>query len=623
MTELQLRVQIPGTADRIVTVHKDDFRIGRAADCDFVVQSYGVSRQHLRLSYSEPKQVWVAEDLGSKNGTRLNQAPLVGGQLLSHGDRLMIETVCFVVLLNRSTAAANPQVAVPQIRQNGNVTGPTQTSAPTQTNIATRLPAGMDIDGWQPLRIGNPGNQDRQANVKYTAISSLPNGKMGIARNAKALQNQWLRANEHGGKTRADQEQTIARLKELVEIAKALTLAESSEAIFLQVQRVVFHYLTDIQRLALLVDIDGSQRLRLLNAGARDDSRSQDLTVDASWIGKSLCNKVFREQVAIQIADVQSDQEYGQEQSMLQKGIRSAMAVPLWDEDKVVGVLYADANLSSSAWIQEGEEDLSFFSALANLVAARVQRWLLSRKLKREEQLCQKLERYHSPSVVQQMMAAGQFENGRIPPKDAYITLIFADIVGFTSLSERLNPVSVANLLNNFFEEMLVEIFNLGGTLDKFIGDCIMAFFGAPEPLTDHALRATTAAYRMLRRLEELNSQGQLDEKLQLRIAINSGRAFVGDVGSSQRMDYTVLGGTVNLAARMEAICPSGQCVISQSTYNLLPDMKRQHWSKMGEHHFKGIERPVPVYQLRQFMKEEESNNAGGGNLGGDRTQLL
>ncbi|MEM6500978.1 MAG: adenylate/guanylate cyclase domain-containing protein [Cyanobacteria bacterium P01_C01_bin.89] len=615
MTELQLRVQMPGTADRIVTVNKDDFRIGRSSECDFVVSSYGISRQHLRLSYSHEKQGWMAQDLGSKNGTRLNQSPLIGEQGISHGDRIVVETVCFVVLLKAGSAM---EITPANIRA-GNSTSSTRSSPPTQTNIITRLPDGIRVDGWQPQKAAGAPMVEKSPHVQYTAISSLPNGKMGIARNAKALQDQWLRADERGGKTRADQEQTIARLQELVKIAKALTLAESSEAIFLQVQQVVFRYLTHIQRIALLVDIDGSQRLRLLNAGARDDAQSHDLTVDASWIGRSVCNKAFREQIAIQIADAQNEQEYGQEQSMLQKGILSAMAVPLWDEDKVVGVLYADANLSSETWMQEGEEDLSFFSALANLVAASVQRWLLSRKLKREEQLCQKLGRYHSPSVVQQMMAAGQFENGRIPPKDAYITLVFADIVGFTSLSERLNPVSVANLLNNFFEEMLTEIFDLGGTLDKFIGDCIMAFFGAPEPLADHALRATTAAYRMLRRLEQLNADGELGEKLQLRIAINSGRAFVGDVGSSQRMEYTVLGGTVNLAARMEAMCPPGQCVISQSTYNLLPELKRQHWSKMGEHYFKGIERPVSVYQLKQLMGDAELADM----KKGDRSQLL
>jgi adenylate cyclase len=224
-----------------------------------------------------------------------------------------------------------------------------------------------------------------------------------------------------------------------------------------------------------------------------------------------------------------------------------------------------------------------------------VQRWILSCKLQQEERLCAKLERYHSPSVVQQMLAAGSIEGDRISPKEAEISILFADLVGFTALSERLSPAEVASLLNGFFEEMLQEIFSRGGTLDKFIGDCIMAFFGAPEPQADHAERAAITAQQMLRRLSLLNARNTLGETLQLRIAINSGRAVVGDVGSSQRVDYTVLGGAVNLASRMEAICPPGRCIISESTYQLLPNT--EGWLKMGEFRFKGIERPVPIYQ--------------------------
>ncbi|MGC9528522.1 MAG: adenylate/guanylate cyclase domain-containing protein, partial [Limnospira sp.] len=129
-------------------------------------------------------------------------------------------------------------------------------------------------------------------------------------------------------------------------------------------------------------------------------------------------------------------------------------------------------------------------------------------------------------------------------------------------------------------------------------GDCIMAFFGAPEPQTDHADRAVAAARGMLERLEQLNAAGKLPEPLQLRISINSGRAVVGDVGSSQRVDYTVLGGTINLAARIEPICPPGQCAIGEATYALL--RSPEPFEMLGDYTFKGIDRPVRIYQLRR-----------------------
>ncbi|MHC5724742.1 MAG: adenylate/guanylate cyclase domain-containing protein, partial [Nostoc sp.] len=164
-----------------------------------------------------------------------------------------------------------------------------------------------------------------------------------------------------------------------------------------------------------------------------------------------------------------------------------------------------------------------------------------------------------------------------------------------TAISERLTPTAIAQLLNNLFEEMLKEVFGCGGTLDKYIGDCIMAFFGAPEPQLDHADRAVIAAQGMLTRLEHLNVNGFWQEPLQLRIAINSGKAVVGDVGSSQRVDYTALGATINLAARMEAVCPPGECVISEATHKMLS--QPSDFQEMGDYRFKGIDRLVKVYQ--------------------------
>jgi adenylate cyclase len=579
MAELQLRLQVPGNPDRLISVKADRYTIGRASDCDLILSPYGVSRYHARISRAETGSDWVVEDLKSKNGTRLNRSLLQRPTPLQHGDRIYIENVCITVSL-AGVGVVTPSIT-PTITRSPNHTSnnPTHTSTPTLS-------------------------VQRSGMVQLPAIDSLADGKMRISRNARALQEQWLSTDQSGSDSLYERDRTIARLRDLVEIAKGLTSAASSNAIFQQVQEVVFRYLTSIERLALLVDVENDGNLQLLNAAARETERARDLTLNSGWISQSICQKVFKEKIALQTADAQADERFGSEQSILYKGIRSAMAVPLWNEDKVVGVLYADANLSSDSWVQEGEEDLSFFSALANLVAASVQRWLLTRKLQEEERLCQKLERYHSPAVVQQMIAAGAHEDGRIPTTDGEISILFADIVGFTALSERLTPSQVADLLNRFFEEMLQEIFALGGTLDKFIGDCIMAFFGAPEPQADHADRAVVAARRMLERLDDLNKRKVLGEELQLRIAINSGRAVVGDVGSSQRMDYTVLGGTVNLAARMESICPVGQCIISANTHELVS--RKMNWMQMGEFRFKGIERPVPIFQDRARAQELE-----------------
>jgi adenylate cyclase len=541
MTELKLRLKEENT-ERIVTVQKDVFTIGRLPECDLYLPFGGVSRCHARVTKTTA-DVWTIEDLGSKNGTQLNERLVSSPQVLRDGDIVWLGDVTLVVVLVRQLEAFT----------------------------------AFQVD---------------------TSDTSETNEQRTILHNVKELQQQWIAADSKGGDSNKDT--TIARLKDLVDIAKNLCAATSIEEIFSQVQQVVFRYLDSIERLALLIDVNDSGNLEIINAATRKLSQQKHLAADGSWISRSICQKVFAEKVAIQTADTHKDERFASEHSILVKGIRSAMAVPLWDENKVVGVLYADARLSSYHWANEGEEELSFFSALANIVASSVQRWLLAEKLKAEEVIRHRLERYHSPAVVQQLIAVGGLPNGRLLPKESEISIVFADIVGFTAMSERITPTEVAQLLNNLFEEMLQEVFAYGGTLDKYIGDCIMAFFGAPEPQPDHAERAVAAAKRMLIRLENLNANNFWSEPLQLRIAINSGKAVVGDVGSSQRVDYTALGATINLAARMEAVCPPGECVISEVTYKMLSDSS--DFEEMGHYRFKGINRLVKVYQTKMHQ---------------------
>lgn len=475
---------------------------------------------------------WIVEDLGSTNGTKLNSTIISAPQKIQDGDFLQIGNVTMYVIL---------------------------------------------------------------AKPRRDVTRELSTEGLTIIRSVKYLQEQWLQA-ENPDDQSATPERAIDRLKELVDIAKALNSAESIEAIFTQVKEVVFRELKDIDRLALLIDVTATGKLELLNAAGRNIDNQASLIADDQWISHTICQAVFDEQIAIKTANAQADDRFQGENSILAKGICSALAVPLWNENKILGVLYADAPSAINDWHQGGEEDLSFFSTLANLVASAVQRWVLTRQLRQEETIRRSLERYHSPAVVQQMMVTSGLVDSRIVPAEFDISILFADVVGFTALSERLSPQEISSLLNDFFEEMLQEVFAMGGTLDKFIGDCIMAFFGAPDPQVDHAQRAVTAAQGMLRRLARLNAEHILSEPLELRIAVNSGKAVVGDVGSSQRVDYTALGGTINLAARMEGICPPGKCVVSEVTYKQL-HQSQASFQPLGEYRFKGIDRPILVYE--------------------------
>ncbi|WP_353929332.1 adenylate/guanylate cyclase domain-containing protein [Okeanomitos corallinicola TIOX110] len=538
MTQLTL-VLTEGNTETEISVTQDVFIIGRLPECDLFLPFSGISRRHARIIRTS-SEMWTIEDMGSKNGTQVNQTTVTCAQELYDGD---------VILL-------------------GNVT--------------------LIVDFTTDLE---------NAHSKYLRNSETNSHAVTILRNVQELQQQWIDASNINGKN--NKEKTIARLKDLVEIAKNLCAAASIEEIFSQVQQVVFRYIDGIERLALLIDVDESGNLQLINSAIKNASGQDKLPTDGNWISRSICQKVFTEKIAIQSADTLSDERFSSEQSILFKGIVSAMAVPLWDENKVVGVLYGDANLYSSYWDNNEEDELSFFSTLANLVASSVQRWLLVDRLKNQEVIRKRLERYHSPAVVQQLIAVTGISDGRLPPIEREISILFADLVGFTALSERLKPTEIAELLNNLFEEMLEEVFTYGGTLDKYIGDCIMAFFGAPEPQPGHADRALASAKGMLSRLQSLNARNCWDEPLQLRIAINSGKAIVGDVGSSQRLDYTALGPTINLAARMEQICPIGECVISEATHNILLD--KSHIQEMGDYRFKGIDRVIKIYRTQMI----------------------
>jgi adenylate cyclase len=166
-----------------------------------------------------------------------------------------------------------------------------------------------------------------------------------------------------------------------------------------------------------------------------------------------------------------------------------------------------------------------------------------------------------------------------------------------------MEPHRVALLLNEYFSAMTDIIFHHDGTLDKFIGDAIMAVFGAPLAMEDHALRAVRAAIEMREKLKSMNSEKFGKHKIDIRIGINSGRVVAGDIGSPKRIEYTVLGNTVNIASRLESsIAKPDQIIVGEATYQQIKDQFVTE--PLGEVSIRGLEKSIMVYSV---LHEKES----------------
>ena len=221
----------------------------------------------------------------------------------------------------------------------------------------------------------------------------------------------------------------------------------------------------------------------------------------------------------------------------------------------------------------------------------------MTKGLKQKERVEGLFGKYLSPDVAKKVLAE-QSLDGILKGEKSTLSVMFTDIRGFTPMSRGMDPQELINLLNSHFDESIDIIDRYGGTLDKFIGDAIMAFFGAPVHYEDFYMRAINAAVQMQRATEKFNFQRKVEgkEPIHIGIGINTGDVVVGNIGSNKRLEYTVIGETVNLANRQCSVAKKGQVIISQSTYDLLPN--KSIASPIDQVTLKGISEPVTVYEV-------------------------
>lgn len=177
------------------------------------------------------------------------------------------------------------------------------------------------------------------------------------------------------------------------------------------------------------------------------------------------------------------------------------------------------------------------------------------------------------------------------------VSVLFADLTGFSALAENWSAAETVRVLNLVFERWTANVFQRDGTLDKYIGDAVMAVFGAPLRQADHALRAVATALSMQQTLDDLNRLCGGETPLQLRVGINSGRVIAGDIGSPQHKAYTVIGDVVNIASRLEtSVALPGQIVIGPGTYE---QIREQHVCEpLGEVPLRGRRHAIRAYRV-------------------------
>src|SRR6478609_42371 len=324
--------------------------------------------------------------------------------------------------------------------------------------------------------------------------------------------------------------------------------------------------------------------------------RYRDPASAGSWPQIILSTRVLelirKERQPILIDDVSADERFSGSESLKISGLRSAMCAPLVGKEQLFGVLYVDNLEKASAFTQD---ELNVFALVAAQAGAAVDNAMAHEKIAQQSLQRSALERFLSPEVVEMVVANPDIRLGGVNQE---VTVMFADIRGFTTMSEAMEPGRVVEILNEYFTRVTDVIFDNGGTLDKYIGDAVMAVFGAPISKGNDAANAVNSAIQIQRLLIELNRDAAARQWPELRvgIGINTGSAIAGNIGSPRRLDYTVVGDSVNTAQRLMTNAAGGQILIAESTAKKLG--KTFDLARLPELQVKGRSEAVPVFRV-------------------------
>jgi adenylate cyclase len=351
------------------------------------------------------------------------------------------------------------------------------------------------------------------------------------------------------------------KLRVSYDLSRAIGVELDIDALLAKIIDRAFELLPADRGVVLLYDEKGELVPRCVR------TKKKSAQMEEVVLSTTIINEVLRDRAAVLSSDASVDSRFSGAHSIIMQGIRSSMAVPLLYGSELFGIMLLDSQIAANAF---QEKDLLMFQNVANQAAVAIQNSLYAKKIQQEALTRERFQRLLSPAIAEQVIsgAVEVAKGGEL--RDT--TMLFTDIRGFTSMSESRSPQEIVDMLNEYFELMVEIIFRYEGTLDKFVGDEIMALYGSPVKHGDDPIRAVRTSLEMLDVLgrwnEERAARGQV--AVQIGLGINSGEVVAGYLGSSKALEYTVIGDIVNTGARLCSAAQAGQILVSEATYQRL-----------------------------------------------------
>lgn len=537
---------------REIELKKDVFSMGRMPENDIELRDSLVSRKHSELIRRGNR--YTLYDLGSSNGTYVNKKR-IDVKVLDDGDEVSVGETVFTFRDENSP----PRPAEPA-------------QEPAESELIASLYGG--------------------SNDIVKKVSDLPEEyridvKESIARgySFKDLKDGQPAQKKDDKKATAEAQQD-ERFKFLYHLGRDLSSKATLKEVLQSALDTIFAVINAERGVILTID---KTTAKLVPQVARHRAQGS-ISVSEVVPSGQIVNRVVQEKNFIITSDAKHDQRFQMGLSIIQYNIRSAMCVPLWEKEEVFGVIYLDNQMKTHPF---EVADLHILGAIANQVAIRIKQEELFNKLKEEEVTRSNMERFFSPDIAEILLKRGA---AGLSPEEREATIVFCDIADFTGISEKLRPPQIAEMLNGYFELTSRIILANKGSVNKYIGDSIMSVFGAPVHMDDHALQAVRSALQIQREIKRANEKTDTRLLYHVHIGVNTGEVVAGNIGSQKRIEYTVLGDAVNVAARLEKKANAGQIVIGDRTHALVKD--RINCRPLGAEKLRGREKEMTLYEV-------------------------